>query len=412
MRELLEGMLAQLAPLKRVLLLPPDYTRVHSGAGEITAALYDLLSGQAAVEIMPTLGTHAPMTVQQLESMFPGIPANVFRVHNWRADLFSLGEVPAALVAELTGGAVAFPISCEINRLLVEGGWDRIISIGQLLPHEVAGIANHAKNVFIGAGGQDAINKTHFIGAVCGMERAMGRSRTPVRTVLDYMREQLGRQLPVSYILTVRGHDDAGRLVTRGMFAGDDAACFDRGAALCREVNVTLLSEPVSKAVVYLDPAEYRSTWLGNKAIYRLRMAMADGGTMLIVAPGVESFGEDARIDRLIRRHGYRGTSHVLAAVREDDELTRDLAAAAHLIHGSSEGRFDIIYAPGGISRTEIENVGFTYADSHAAKAECRSLRPGWNEVGGERVYYVANPGLGLWALRERFERSAEGAER
>jgi nickel-dependent lactate racemase len=406
---LLGEMCAQLAPLRRVLLLPPDYTRVHSGAGALTVALYELLRERSSVEIMPTLGTHLPMTAEQRKRMFPGIPAGAFHVHDWRGDLVTLGEVPADFVRELTGGRVEFPITCAINRRIVDGNWDCIISIGQLVPHEVAGIANHAKNVFVGTGGADAINKTHFIGAVCGMEKAMGRSRTPVRAVLDYMREQLAAHLPINYVLTVRGHDDVGQLVTRGLFAGDDSACFERGAALCREVNVTLLAEPIRNAIVYLDPAEYRSTWLGNKAIYRLRMAMADGGTLLIVAPGVETFGEDARIDRLIRRHGYRGTPHVLAAVHEDGALAQDLAAAAHLIHGSSEGRFEIVYAPGRLSRAEIETVGFGFADPDVALAKCESLTPGWDELAGERVFFVANPGLGLWALRERFECGAPG---
>ncbi|HRX86438.1 MAG TPA: lactate racemase domain-containing protein [Phycisphaerae bacterium] len=409
-RALLAEMLARMGPLRRVLLIPPDHTRAHSGAGAITLALFEMLRETAEVTILPALGTHAAMSAAQIARMFPGIPAEVFHVHRWREDLVPLGEVPADWVAELTGGRAEFPITCAVNRLLVEGGWDRIISIGQLVPHEVAGIANHSKNVFVGAGGADAINKTHFIGAVCGMEEAMGRADTPVRRVLDYMGQNFAGALPLSYVLTVRGADDAGATVTRGLFAGDDSACFHRGAELCRQVNITLLPEPVHRAVVYLDPADYRSTWLGNKAIYRLRMAMADGGVLRVVAPGVETFGEDARIDRLIRRHGYCGTPRVLAAVRSDHELAEDLAAAAHLIHGSSEGRFEIVYAAGSLSRAEIEGVGFRYAEPQAALAACAELRPGWNDVAGERVFFVANPGLGLWALGTQFEDGAPGA--
>jgi nickel-dependent lactate racemase len=411
--ELVDAMLEQLGPLRRVLIVPPDYTRARSYAGELTVVLYERLEGRAHVEIMPALGTHAPMTADEIDAMFPGIAHEVFRVHDWRRDLVRLGEVPGEFVREVSDGKLDYPIACEVNRLLVEGEWDRIISVGQLVPHEVAGIANQNKNVFIGAGGADTINKTHFLGAAYGMERMMGRADTPVRRVLDYMTEQFGGELPIAYVLTVRARDTSretdpsGRLVTRGLFGGDDAACFARGAELCRRVNVDLLDEPIAKAVVYLDAGEFKSTWLGNKAIYRTRMAMADGGELIILAPGVREFGEDAQIDRLIRMHGYRGTPRTLEAVGLSDELAANLSAAAHLIHGSSEGRFTITYCPGHLSRDAIEGVGFRYAnlDEMMKRYDPQRLRDGYNTLpDGERVFFVSNPGLGLWALRSQFE--------
>ena len=319
--ELVDEMLAALKPLRRVLLIPPDFTRRSSGAGELTVLIYERLKGASEIEIMPALGTHTPMTAGELESMFPGIPSDVFRVHDWRNDLSQLGEVPARFVRQVTQGQLDFPIPCEVNRHLVDGRWDRIISLGQLVPHEVAGIANHSKNIFVGVGGQETINKTHYLGAVCGIETLMGQAVTPVRSVFDYMANHLAGDLPITYLLTVRARDASGDLVTRGMYAGDGTACFRRGADLCRQVNVELLAEPVHKAVVYLSPAEFRSTWLGNKAIYRTRMAMATGGELVILAPGVATFGEDPEVDRLIRAYGYRGTLHTLRMVQEHKEL-------------------------------------------------------------------------------------------
>jgi nickel-dependent lactate racemase len=411
-RELVDTLLARMGRLKRVLLVPPDFTRRHSGAGELTVLLYERLARDTHVEIIPALGTHAPMTDLELETMFPGIPRSAFRVHDWRSGLVSLGEVPAAHVREITRGRVDFPVACEINRLLVEEPWDRIISVGQLVPHEVAGIANHSKNIFVGVGGADTINRTHFIGAVCGMEAAMGRAHTPVRAVFEYMARYFTHDLPITYLLTVRGNDADGTRLTRGMFAGDDDDCFFRGAALCREVNVSLLEEPLAKVVVYLEPTEFRSTWLGNKAIYRTRMALATGGELIILAPGVGTFGEDPEIDRLIRAYGYNGTTRTLQMVREKPELARNLAAAAHLIHGSAEGRFRITYCPGKLGRGDVEAVGYAFA----ALAQMRQrydparLRDGWNDVRGERVFFVSNPGLGLWALRSQFASDLPGA--
>ncbi|MCX7018389.1 MAG: gluconokinase, GntK/IdnK-type [Candidatus Sumerlaeota bacterium] len=406
--QLLDHLLEQLRPMNRVLLVPPDFTRFHSGSGALTVMLYERLSRSVHVEIMPALGTHTAMTAEQITAMFPGIPADVFRAHDWRNDLVRLGEVPGDYISAISEGRLAWPISCEINCLLAGGNWDRIISIGQLVPHEVAGIANHNKNIFVGVGGADTINRTHYLGAVHGMERIMGRAVTPVRAVFDYMSEHFARHLPIVYLLTVRARDEGGRLVTRGLFAGDDQACFRRGARLCQQVSLDLLDAPIRKAVVYLDPAEYKSAWLGNKAIYRTRMAMADEGELVILAPGVREFGEDAAIDALIRKYGYRGTPHTLRMAEENGDLRANLSAAAHLIHGSSEGRFRIVYCAGGLSRNEVKGAGFEYADPAMMMNAYPPdrLRNGYNKTpGGGEIFFIPNPGLGLWALKSQFER-------
>ena len=406
--ELLDSMLARLGPLRRVLLLPPDGTRRHSGAGEITSFLYQRLAARAEVEVLPALGTHVAMSEAEIAEMFPGIPLSAFRVHDFRKGLRQLGEVPASFVEHVSEGLVSYPVRCAVNARLIEGRFDRIISIGQLVPHEVVGIANHNKNVFVGVGGKDIIDRTHFIGAAYGMERMMGRAQTPVRAVLDYMAGQFARDLPITYVLTVRQRDSDGVMHTRGLYAGDDEACFHAGVPLVQRVNLELLEAPLKKVVVYLDPAEFKSTWLGNKAIYRTRLAIADGGELVIVAPGVKSFGEDAGIDRLIRKHGYRGTERTLERVKSDPDLGESLSAAAHLIHGSSEGRFRIRYATGGLQRSEVEDAGYEYGDCAelCRRYDPARLRDGMNRLpDGDEFFYVSNPALGLWGLRANFPR-------
>jgi nickel-dependent lactate racemase len=307
-----------------VLLVPPDFTRFHSGAGELTALLYRLLAASATVSVLPALGTHAPMTSEEIARMFPGIPEDRFLVHEWRRDLSTLGEVPAQFVREVSNDKLDYSIRCELDAKLADGGWDRIISVGQLVPHEVIGIAGHDKNIFVGAGGKDVIDRTHYLGAVCGMESIMGRAHSPVRDVLQYMAGELAGHLPITHLLTVRERERDGSLVTRGLFAGDDAGCFLAGAPLVRQCNLELFDRPLKKVVVYLDPEEFKSTWLGNKAVYRTRMVLADGGELLVLAPGVARFGEDPDIDRLIRRYGYRGTPATLdATAREPVTITK-----------------------------------------------------------------------------------------
>ncbi len=388
----------------KVLAIPPDITRVYSRAGELTRLAWEYF-GSKLTDVLPALGTHFPMTEQEITRMFGDMPRNLFRRHDWRKDLATLGRVPADFVRQVSEGKLDYDWPAQVNQLLLDGGFDLILSIGQVVPHEVVGMANHSKNVFVGTGGAEGINKSHFLGAAYGMERIMGRADTPVRRVLNYACEHFAKDLPIVYIQTVVGSTDDGP-VTRGLFIGDDMECFYKAAELSLKVNFQMLDKPLQKAVVYLDPAEFKSTWLGNKSIYRTRMAMADDGELIVLAPGLKEFGEDKEIDRLIRKYGYVGTNRVLELVDNHKELRDNLSAAAHLIHGSSEGRFNITYCPGNLSRQEIESVNFKYAelDSMMEKYNPANLRAGFNTVDGEEVFFVPNPGMGLWAWKEKFD--------
>jgi nickel-dependent lactate racemase len=397
--------LGKLGTKKKVLALPPDITRFHSKAGDITKLVYQYY-GQALTDILPALGTHVPMSEPEIHEMFGDIPREIFRVHNWRNDVVTLGTVPASFIKEVSEGKVEYDWDAQVNKLLRDGGHDLILSIGQVVPHEVVGMANHAKNIFVGTGGKEGINKSHFLGAVYGMERMMGRADTPVRRVLNYACENFLKTYPVMYILTVIGKDETGKFVIRGLYIGDDEECFNQAAALSLEVNFQLLDKPLKKVVVYLDPSEFKSTWLGNKSIYRTRMAIDDGGELIVLAPGLKEFGEDPEIDKLIRKYGYIGTPKVLELTKQNADLQSNLSAAAHLIHGSSEGRFQITYCTEWISKTEMESVNFKHSDLKAMlqKYDPAKLKDGWNFADGEEIFYISNPALGLWAYKGRFK--------
>ena len=409
LEEIREALLESLQgrELKNVLILPPDFTRFHSNAGFITNVYYHVLTEQGVnVDVLPALGTHEPVSPEQAAAMYGDIPYEKLIAHDWRNDVVRLGEVPAEYLEEITEGLWHDPVSVEVNRLIMDEKYDLIISPGQVVPHEVIGMANHAKNIFVGVGGSDMINKSHMVGAVYGMERMMGKDHTPVRKVFDYGMEHFLKDRPILFVLTVTTAP-GGQIHTHGLFIGEGRKCLEGAIALAQEKNIDFVDHGIKKCVVYLDPSEFKSTWLGNKAVYRTRMAMADGGELIVLAPGVTKFGEDGLVDVLIRKYGYKGRLHTLEEFNkpENQDLRENMGAAAHLIHGSSDGRFSITYAVENITQEEILGVGFGAASYQEMiqKYDPEKLQYGYNTVDGEEVYFIPNPALGLWINREKF---------
>ena len=388
--------------LSKVLLLPPDYTRMYSGAGKITAAYYDMLKDSCQVDIMPALGTHEPMTKEECTAFFgEGVPFERIIVHNWRNDVVKIGEVPAEFVSKVSEGLVNNKIDVEVNKLLLDKSYDLIISIGQVVPHEVVGMANYSKNIFVGCGGSNMINSSHMLGAFYGMERIMGKDFSPVRKVFDYAQENFLKEVPLMFVLTVTTNKGDDTFI-HGLFIGETREPFEKAVKLSQEINLTHVDKPFKKVIVNLDPREFKSTWLGNKAIYRTRMAIADGGELIILAPGVKKFGEDDENDRLIRKYGYIGRENILKLVDENEDLQQNLSVAAHLIHGSSDGRFNITYCTSQLTGDEVKGAGFGYIpyDEIIKKYNPEVLKDGYNTVDGEEVFYISNPALGLWEFR------------
>lgn len=394
------------AELKKVLLIPPDFTRMHSGAGRITAIFYELLKERCQIDILPALGTHEPMTAAEIEEFFCGaVPPEAVLAHNWRNDVVRIGQVPGEYVNQISEGLMSDPVDVEVNKRILDPSYDLIISMGQVVPHEVVGMANYSKNIFVGCGGSNMINQSHMLGAFYGLERIMGHDHSPVRKVFDYAEEHFIKEIPLMYVLTVTTQSE-GKVAIHGLFTGRNRKLFEEAVQLSQEKNIIFLDKPIKKAVVYLDEREFKSTWLGNKAVYRTRMAISDGGELLVLAPGVGKFGEDDRNDSLIRKYGYVGRKSVLELCKQNEDLKNNLSAAAHLIHGSSDDRFSITYAPGRLTREETEGVNFRFAplEETIKKYDPKKLKDGYQTMeDGEEIFYISNPALGLWACRDRF---------
>jgi nickel-dependent lactate racemase len=268
----------------------------------------------------------------------------------------------------------------------------------------VLGFANHNKNYFIGLGGKETICKSHLMAATCGIENNLGSLVTPLRHCFNRAEDDFLEKLPDVYIQLVLARDPRGRLVHTGFYAGDDLETYMAAARQAREQNITVLDKPLEKVVCVMQGDEFFSTWVANKAVYRTRMAIADGGELIIIAPGLKRFGEQPEVDAFIRKYGYCGTKKVMEQYKKNADM-RDLEhATAHLIHGSSEGRFTITYAPGHLSRADIEQVKFNYLDLQEAlrRYPIARLHEGWQESSGDRFYFIPTPSAGLWATRDK----------
>ncbi len=384
----------------RILLLPPDISRINSGAGQITSIYYNALKDKFTIDVMPALGTHLPMRGDEIVEMFGNdIPMERFVAHDWRNDTVRVGTVPEDFIRGVSGGLVDYPIEIAINKRLVSNEYDLIISIGQVVPHEVAGMANYSKNILVGCGGFDVINKTHFLGAVCGIESILGNDRTPVRMVFDYAEERFLKDIPIMYVMTVVSCV-SGKPQCDGLFIGRERKVYEAAARLSMKRNITYVDKPLKKVVAFLSEKEFKSTWVGNKAVYRTRKAIADGGELVVLAPGVRCFGEDRVFDQLIRKYGYAGRDKILELRRENSDLASNLSAAAHLIHGSADGRFTVTYAVKGLAEHDIQSVNYRYVsyDEATRKYDPCKLKEGFNKLDdGEEVYFINNPAAGLW---------------
>ncbi|MGB9682584.1 MAG: lactate racemase domain-containing protein [bacterium] len=404
--EIVEATIEKYRPLKKILILPPDITRRYSMAGNITSILYELLKNSCKIDIMPALGTHMPMTKEEQLSMFSRfIPNESFIVHNWREDVINIGKIPKDFVRSVSDGIFDEAIEVDINKKLLDKNYDLIISIGQVVPHEVSGMANYTKNVLVGCGGKRTIDKTHLLGAFYGMERILGRIDNPVRKVLDYAEENLLNEIPILYILTVT--TQVGNSANLwGIFIGGGRKTFEEAARLSLEKNVTFVEKPLERIVVFLEEQEFKSTWLGNKAIYRTKLAIKNGGELIIIAPGVRQFGEDKGNDTIIRRYGYIGREKIIGLFKEDRGLQENQSVTAHLIHGSSDGRFTITYAVNKLSRKEIEGANYKYMPLERAyrRYNPEKIKEGFNLTeDGEEFYFIKNPALGLWVSKKDF---------
>lgn len=399
---LLDQWIENAHPGRRVLLLPPDYSRCFSYAGVLCNALYLRLKDAHEVYVMPAVGTHEQMTSEEKSLFFPDIPDEAFLGHHWQTDTVTLGKVPGEEIARWTNGAFTQDISVQVNRHLTDGSFDTIVSIGQVLPHEVVGMANYTKNLLVGVGGREMINRSHLVGALCGIENILAQPDTPVRAIFDYAQQHYLDALGVHFFLTATQQTSDGTRL-HGLFIGQDRKPFEAAAELSLQINVNWLEKRPERMVAYLDAKEFKSTWIGNKAIYRTRKAIADNGVLTVIAPGVRSFGENQEVDDALRHYGYCGTENVRRLWQEGAFEDLEMVAA-HIMHSSPDGRFRVVYAtdPTLLSPEDVRRAGFEWMDVGEAMARYTpdERATGYYTDEDGEYYFVSAPSSGLWISR------------
>lgn len=388
----------------KVLLIPPDITRSHSGAGAITDYLYrELTERNCEVRVLPALGTHTPMTEEELHEMFGDkIPMDAYLVHDFRKTITKVGVVPGKFLNEISEGLFTEDVHVSINPELLDKSYDAILSIGQVVPHEIAGMANYTKNIVVGCGGGELINVSHFLGVFWELDRILGRDINPVRKLFDYIQDNLLCKIPFTFIQTVMAQID-GEDCYKGVYIGQGREPYNMAVNLSKKVNFNLVDRPIDKCVVWMDPHSYHSTWVTNKAIYRTQLAVKPGGEIIIIAPGVHTFGENDLADGIIRKYGYTPRDKMLELRKTEPTLRDNLSLAGHLIHGCPEG-IRVTYCTDKLSREEVEKANFGYmsVEEALAKYPCQNWKTGWQKANdGNEVYFVANAALGLWCCEE-----------
>lgn len=389
---------------ERVLLIPPEGTRLHGFSSLLTLWAVEYYKDKVKA-ILPSVGLHKHVTSEEINNLFPGIEHSLFVHHDPINDLITLGTVPCEFIEEVSEKTLSFSYKVQVNKLLVSGGFDLILSLSQVIADEVVGMANHTSNIYVGTGGVEGSNKSHYLGAIYGIERIIGKTNSPVAEILEYAHTQFASSLPIVFALSVAFKSKEGKIKPAALFMGDDKACFDEACQISQKVNTIQVDEPLKKVVVFLDPDEYTSVWFANIALYRTRMAIADGGELIIIAPKVSSFSIDKEINRLIKKFGYKGKDVTLDAVSRNEDLKQNLLAASHLINGSSEERFTITYASN-IKEKDILSVGYNYLNLEEAQE--RYIFDGIEDgikttKDGQEYYYISNPALGLWVHESRF---------
>jgi lactate racemase len=383
---------------KRVLVLIPDGTRTMPMPLMFETLDRELSGRVAALDYLVALGTHTPMSDEQLGRLL-GTPvsggmAGSHRVFNHRWDdpetFVTLGAIPAHEIAELTGGMLNQTVPVALNRKLVE--YDHVLICGPVFPHEVVGFSGGTKYLFPGVAAADIIHFTHWLGALITSYEVIGTADTPVRAVINRAASLL--YTPLSLLALVVTHDGVA-----GMFCGPVQETWRQAAALSSRRHVRWVDKPFER-VLAIMPRMYDDLWTAAKGMYKIEPAVADGGEVVIYAPHVTevSYTHGKLLDEI----GYHCRDYFTAQWDRFKHYPGGILA--HSAHVKGLGTYDAssgletarirVTLATGIPRERCERLTLDYLDPATVDPADWQGKPGWLVVprAGELLYRVGQP--------------------
>ncbi len=400
-----EAWFAQQLPLddfegRRVLVIVPDATRT-APLPLLFGALYQRLRPVVAqLDVMIALGTHPPMSEQQICKLL-GIDESErqrlffqtqFHNHEWDRPerLTTLGTLSKADTAELSSGLLSLEVPVQINSRISD--YDLLLVLGPVFPHEVVGFSGGNKYFFPGIAGPDILNFFHWLGALITNASIIGVKDTPVRRVVD----KAAALIPVTRrAITFVVASDAS---VYGLHYGTPEAAWNAAADVSNQVHIRRVAKPF-RQVLSCAPPMYDDLWVAGKCMYKLEPVVADGGELIIYAPHVREIS--VTHGALIERIGYHVRDYFTKQWDRFKEVPWGvLAHSTHVRgggtfeHGVERPRVQVTLASQ-IPRETCERINLGYRDPNEIDVESFANRE------AEGVLLVRKAGEYLYRLEE-----------
>jgi nickel-dependent lactate racemase len=355
---------------KRILLIVPDNTR-SGPIGDIFKIIYECLQRKAnALDCLVALGTHQPMTEEQICSRLAitmderrAKYASVkFFNHDWQKPqtLTSVGKISADEIGKISGGLFREEVDVAINKLIFQYG--QLFILGPVFPHEVVGFSGGHKYIFPGIAGEGIINFFHWLGAVITNPVINGNKWTPTRQVVEKAASFIKVPRQLFAVVAVEN-------MLKGIFIGDCTEAWEKAADLSSAVHI-VYKDKAYKTILSIPPKMYEDLWTAAKAMYKLEPIAADGATLIIYAPHITeiSYTHGKFIDRI----GYHTRDYFLNRLDKFAGIPRAVIAhSTHVkgigtyINGVEKPRINVVLATGiGKQRCEKLNLGYMNPDS------------------------------------------------
>lgn len=320
---------------KRVLILIPDGTRTMPMPRMFTLFERHMGSRVTALDYLVALGTHHPMSDDQLSKLVDQNVVNgktgnshIYN-HIWDdpAKLTQIGTISENEILELSGGLLSQPVPVRLNRMIFD--YDQLLICGPVFPHEVVGFSGGNKYFFPGIAGPAIINFTHWLGALITNYSIIGSGYTPVRAVIDRAADFIDK--PVACFSLVVTH-----LGISGLFFGPAQETWEAAAELSARKHIIYIKKPYQR-VLSVMPELYHDLWTAAKGMYKMEPAIADGGEIIIYAPHIDEVSYT--YGKLIDQIGYHCRDYFTKQWDKYKEYPGGVLA--HSTHVSGMGYYD-----------------------------------------------------------------------